>query len=161
MKNKINILAIITIVVGIILDQFTKYLVDLNLNLYEAIEIIPGFFSITYYRNNGAAWSMLEGQQLFFLVITIIALIAMVYYYFKIDKKEWGQKLALAMMISGTIGNFIDRCLFQYVRDFLDFIIFGYDFPIFNIADSLLVVGVFLMAILVILEEKREGRLWM
>lgn len=161
MKNKINIIAIVTIFLGIIIDQVSKYLIDVKLALYESIEVIPNFFAITYYRNNGAAWSMLEGQQLFFIIITIIALLAMIYYYFKINNKDWGQKLALSLMISGTIGNFIDRCLFQYVRDFLDFIILGYDFPIFNVADSLLVVGVFLMAILVFIEEKREGRLWM
>lgn len=136
------------------LDQITKYAIEAQLSLGQSIEIIKGFFSLTYARNTGAAWSILTGQMTFFYIISTIALVVMTYFLFKTDKKENLQRIALALLIAGTLGNFIDRLMFQYVRDFLDFIIFGYDFPIFNVADISLNVAIGLL----ILETILEGR---
>jgi signal peptidase II len=136
------------------LDQITKYAIEARLSLGQSIELIKGFFSLTYARNTGAAWSILTGQMTFFYIISTIALIVMTYFLWKTDKKETLQRFALALLIAGTIGNFIDRLMFQYVRDFLDFIIFGYDFPIFNVADISLNVAIGLL----ILEAFLEGR---
>jgi signal peptidase II len=136
------------------LDQITKYAIEARLSLGQSIELIKGFFSLTYARNTGAAWSILTGQMTFFYIISTIALIVMTYFLWKTDKKETLQRVALALLIAGTIGNFIDRLMFQYVRDFLDFIIFGYDFPIFNVADISLNVAIGLL----ILEAFLEGR---
>jgi signal peptidase II len=136
------------------LDQITKYAIEARLSLGQSIELIKGFFSLTYARNTGAAWSILSGQMTFFYIISTIALIVMTYFLWKTDKKETLQRFALALLIAGTIGNFIDRLMFQYVRDFLDFIIFGYDFPIFNVADISLNVAIGLL----ILEAFLEGR---
>lgn len=136
------------------LDQITKYAIEARLSLGQSIELIKGFFSLTYAQNTGAAWSILTGQMTFFYIISTIALIVMTYFLWKTDKKETLQRFALALLIAGTIGNFIDRLMFQYVRDFLDFIIFGYDFPIFNVADISLNVAIGLL----ILEAFLEGR---
>jgi signal peptidase II len=136
------------------LDQITKYAIEARLSLGQSIELIKGFFSLTYARNTGAAWSILTGQMTFFYIISTIALIVMTYFLLKTDKKENLQRIALALLIAGTLGNFIDRLMFQYVRDFLDFIIIGYDFPIFNVADISLNVAIGLL----ILEAILEGR---
>ena len=149
--RKREILLILAIVA---LDQITKYAIEAQLSLGQSIEIIEGFFSLTYARNTGAAWSILTGQMTFFYIISTIALVVMTYFLFKTDKKENLQRIALALLIAGTIGNFIDRLMFQYVRDFLDFVIIGYDFPIFNVADITLNVAIGLL----ILEAILEGR---
>lgn len=145
---------VLLILAVVALDQITKYAIEARLSLGQSIELIKGFFSLTYARNTGAAWSILTGQMTFFYIISIIALIVMTYFLFKTDKKENLQRMALALLIAGTLGNFIDRLMFQYVRDFLDFIIIGYDFPIFNVADISLNVAIGLL----ILEAILEGR---
>ena len=133
---------VVLLVVVVLLDQLSKWGIQSSIDLNESIEIIPGFFNITYVHNTGAAWSMLEGKMVFFYIITILFLIGMVYFYRTLDKKDWISQIGVILMIAGALGNFIDRLFLQYVRDFLDFIILGYDFPIFNIADISLCVGV-------------------
>jgi signal peptidase II len=145
---------VLLILAVVALDQITKYAIEAQLSLGQSIEIINGFFSLTYARNTGAAWSILTGQMTFFYIVSAIALVVMTYFLLKTDKKENLQRIALALLIAGTLGNFIDRLMFQYVRDFLDFIIIGYDFPIFNVADISLNVAIGLL----ILEAILEGR---
>ncbi len=145
---------VLLILAVVALDQITKYAIEAQLTLGQSIEIIKGFFSLTYARNTGAAWSILTGQMTFFYIVSVIALVVMTYFLVKTDKKENLQRIALALLIAGTLGNFIDRLMFQYVRDFLDFIIIGYDFPIFNVADISLNVAIGLL----ILEAILEGR---
>lgn len=135
-------------------DQLSKYLIELNLNYNESIEIIKDFFAIHYVRNEGAAWSMMEGKMIFFYLISIVALVAMVYFFKSSEKKDKLTRLGLVMMMAGTIGNLYDRLVFKYVRDFLDFNIFGYDFPVFNIADMALCIGVGFIILDVFLESR-------
>ena len=92
----------------------------------------------------------------FFYIITIIALIIMVMFYRNQKEADELVKVSLIMMMAGTIGNFIDRLCFQHVRDFLDFIIFGYDFPIFNVADIYVSVGTAVLAVLILFYYKDE-----
>ena len=158
--KKRNVFLIVIFIIGIVLDQWTKGLVANNMNLFESIEIIPGFFSITYAQNTGAAWSMMEGQMLFFYVITIVAFVLLVFYLKNLKEEQFLSKLGVIMMLSGTIGNFMDRVMFQYVRDFLDFIIFGYDFPIFNVADSFLCVGVAIILLEEFMDYYKVGAKW-
>lgn len=158
--KKRNVFLIVIFIIGIVLDQWTKGLVANNMNLFESIEIIPGFFSITYAQNTGAAWSMMEGQMLFFYVITIVACVLLVFYLKNLKEEQFLSKLGVIMMLSGTIGNFMDRVMFQYVRDFLDFIIFGYDFPIFNVADSFLCVGVAIILLEEFMDYYKVGAKW-
>ena len=148
MKLKHVLIGIATILI----DQITKIAAASSLSS-GSITMIPGFFRFTYAENSGAAWSMLEGKMWFFYIITVIALIAMVMFYRNQADSDELIKVSLVLMMAGTIGNFIDRLCFQHVRDFLDFTIFGYDFPIFNVADMALCIGVFLIIVDVLLEN--------
>ncbi len=160
MKNKKNLcIYFVVIMIGVIIDLVSKSMIAMNMQLHDSIELIPNFFYLTYYHNEGAAWGILQGQQGLFMIITIAALIIMGYYLFTLDQKDTFSKMGLLLMISGTIGNFYDRICFGYVRDFLDFYIFAYDFPIFNIADSLLCVGVALLVVAVFIDEKKKGNI--
>lgn len=141
----------------VLLDQLSKWLLDINMQIGDSITLIPGFFRITYLHNTGAAWSMFEGKMGFFMIVTVIALIVMGYFYYCVEKKDALTKYGLVLMMAGTLGNFIDRLCFQHVRDFLDFVILGYDFPVFNVADIALCVGVFLILVSVFLEERFGG----
>jgi len=143
-------------VIAIAIDQITKYLVVKNMELYEQIPIIDGFFYLTSHRNSGAAWGILEGKMGFFYVITVIVIIGIIYYLHKYGKDNKLFASALGLILGGAIGNFIDRLFHQEVVDFFDFIIFGYDFPIFNIADSALTIGVILVIIATLFEEKKQ-----
>lgn len=135
------------------LDQITKYFIDSYLQLGERITIIDGFFDITSVHNTGAAWSMLEGQMLVFAIASIVALILMILFYRSTSKEEFLTRSGLILMISGTIGNFYDRLIFQYVRDFLSFNLFGYPFPVFNVADICLCVGAGIILLAFFIEQ--------
>ena len=148
---------IFTIVFLVGLDQYTKQLIVTYIPLNERLEIIPNFFNITHVRNTGAAWSMLEGQKLIFIVITIVAIIYFSYLLIKDKDKPFINKLCYLLIVSGAIGNFIDRLINSYVVDFLSFKLFGfYDFPVFNVADCFLTVGVSIYIIISIVEMSRE-----
>lgn len=151
--NKFNYLIYLFIVVSLVsLDQYTKSIILNYFELYESKTIIDGFFSLTYVQNFGAGFSIMQNARTTFLIITPICLIGFSYLFIKSNDKL--SKTALLLMISGTIGNFIDRIVRIYVVDFLDFIIFGWDFPIFNVADIFLTIGVCLYIIALIKEEK-------
>jgi signal peptidase II len=139
----------------IVLDQFTKWLIVKNLEVGDSIEIIENFFYITSHRNRGAAWGILQGQMWFFYIITIIVIIGIVIYIQKAVKGKLLLGVSLGLMLGGAIGNFIDRLFRKEVVDFIDTYIFGYDFPIFNIADSALVIGVALLMIQMLKEERK------
>ncbi len=140
------------VVLMVLIDQFTKHLIVTYFALGESISLIDGFFSLTYVRNFGAGFSIMQGQSLFFYIITPIAIIGFVYLLLK--SKNIIEKIAVMMMIAGALGNFIDRITTIYVVDFLDFVIFSYDFPVFNIADCFLTVGVFILLICSFLEAR-------
>ncbi len=141
----------------IIFDQVTKYFVAGNLALHKPIEIIKGFFYITYAKNTGAAWSILEGNTFFLTFISFIVSAAMVYWLFKNKNEGKLVRISVLLMLGGAIGNLIDRALLGYVIDFLDFYIFGYDFPIFNIADSSLCIGVGLLLLSTFNEKEKAN----
>lgn len=142
----------------IILDQLTKWLIVKNLQLGESIKIIENFLYITSHRNRGAAWGILQGQMWFFYVITIVVIIGIVWYIQKAVKGQWLMGVSLGLMLGGAIGNFIDRVFRKEVVDFVNTYIFGYDFPVFNIADSALVIGVILLMIQMLKEERELKR---
>ncbi|MGM8214399.1 signal peptidase II [Bacillaceae bacterium W0354] len=144
--------------VVVIFDQITKFLIVGNMKIYESIEVIPGFFYITSHRNSGAAWGILEGKMWLFYIVTVVV-IGVIIYYMQMYKHEHPLiNIGFALILGGAIGNFIDRLRIQEVVDFLDFIIFSYDFPIFNIADSALTVGVIIVIILILYDEiKNKG----
>ncbi|MEH7106838.1 MULTISPECIES: signal peptidase II [Bacillaceae] len=138
----------------IVLDQFTKWLIEHNMYLGESIPIIDNVLYITSHRNRGAAWGILQGQMWLFYVITIVVIFAITYYIQKAAKGKRLLGVSLAFMLGGAIGNFIDRVIRKEVVDFIHTYIFGYNFPVFNIADSALVIGVILLMIQMFLEER-------
>lgn len=141
----------------IALDQWTKWLIVKNMEIGESIEIINGFLYITSHRNKGAAWGILQNQMMFFYMITIIVVVAIIYYMQKYAKQNAMLGVALSLMLGGAIGNFIDRLFRKEVVDFIHTYIFGYNFPIFNIADSSLTIGVILLFIyFLFFEEKKQ-----
>jgi signal peptidase II len=150
------VLYYIIAVLVIALDQFTKWMVVKQMEIGESIEIIPNFFYITSHRNRGAAWGILQGQMWFFYIITILVIIALVIYLQRLKKEEKWLGVALGLMLGGAIGNFIDRVWRKEVVDFVNTYIFTYDFPIFNVADSALVIGVGLIFVLTLFEGKTK-----
>lgn len=140
-------------IILVIIDQFTKYLTVQNIELGQVIEFIPNIVSLTYIRNTGAAFSILEGQMWFFYIVTIIVIGVLIYYMYTEAKKDRMLGILLSFILAGAIGNFIDRLMLQYVVDMikLEFI----DFAIFNVADSYLTVGVILLFIYTFYQERK------
>ncbi len=147
-------MSIVVLISGLVfvIDLITKYIIQNHVTLYN-VEIIKGFFSLTYAENTGMAWSLLSGKQAFLSIVSAIAIGVMIYYVVSKNTDRF-TKVALALMIGGAAGNLFDRLCLGYVRDFLDFIILGYDFPIFNVADSALTIGVILLIIASFMEDK-------
>lgn len=152
-----KIVGISTII--IILDQLIKYLISNKIELNESIEIINHFFLITYVQNIGAAWNILSGNRWLLIMIGMISLIAIYLYFIKDKKLKKIEVITYSILIGGIIGNLIDRIVYGYVIDYLSFNIFGYHFPVFNLADICIVVSVFLMIMIEIKgsEEKHEN----
>ena len=150
------IASILFVILLVVLDQASKiYLTLVNKTSPIDLEVIKGFFRITYTCNDGAAFSILKGKRVFFIIMTIVVVFFIVYYLLK-NKVYWVEKYSLLLIISGAVGNLIDRIMYGYVIDFLDFIIFGYDFPVFNIADSFITIGA-IGLIISILFLNKEG----
>ena len=145
-------------VVMIVIDQWTKYLVIENMTIGESIPVIENIFYLTSHRNPGAAWGILQGQMWFFYIITLIVVGIIIYYIEHYAKTNRLLGISLGLVLGGAIGNLIDRVRFQEVVDFVDVYIFSYDFPIFNVADSSLVVGVILIGIITLFEEVRKDK---
>ena len=143
MKKNIYLIAGI----GLLIDQITKILAHLYLN---DIEIIKNFFNLTYVENTGAAWGILDNNRIILICVSIIALLIVNKY---INTEVSINKLSIVsygLVLGGIFGNLLDRIFRGFVIDFLNFNIFGYNFPVFNIADSLIVIGIILMFIEVI-----------
>jgi signal peptidase II len=131
----------------IAVDQWTKWLVVKYMQLGESIPIIPNVLYITSHRNRGAAWGILQGQFWLFYLITVIVVIGLVIYIQRLPRGERLFGIALGLMLGGAVGNFIDRVFRKEVVDFIHTYIGTYSFPVFNIADSALCIGVALVFI--------------
>lgn len=146
----------------VVIDQISKWFVVKEMYLGQSIPLIEGFFYLTSHRNAGAAFGILQGQRLFFIIITIIVIIGLVYFLIK-GKVKSPVSWALALILGGAIGNFIDRVSTGEVVDFFDVKInlgfFYYDYPIFNVADSALVIGVAIILIDTLMDSLRERKL--
>lgn len=145
------------IIVGVVfLDQLTKWLTVINLDLGETFPVIEGVFHFTYRQNTGAAFSLFDepDQRWIFMTISTVAIIAMLVYLAINRNKNKLLCVALSFVVGGGIGNMIDRCLLKYVVDFIDVRLIN--FAVFNVADSFVCVGVGLLALYIILDEVRE-----
>ncbi|MCX8130648.1 MAG: signal peptidase II [Clostridia bacterium] len=143
---------IIIIIIALILDQLSKFLVINNIGLGVSNAVIENFFYLTYVRNKGAAWSILQNGRYFFLIITPIILAVLGFYLTKSKNKLLN--ISISFIIGGAIGNYIDRLFRVSVVDFLEFHFGSYIFPIFNIADCFIVVGTFLLGYYLIFLHK-------
>ncbi len=138
------------------LDQWTKWAVSTHMRPGQSIVIIPKLFELTYLQNTGAGFSIFEGYgKPFFAVLTVIAMAVMLWAYIK--AKRPGLQMSLALIFAGALGNFIDRMALGYVVDFFHFYIFGWSFPVFNIADICITLG-FLFLVIDMLREEHEQR---
>lgn len=148
-------LEILIIVLGLILDRVTKiWALNVLTNVSE-IPVINGFFSFAYLENRGAAFGILQNKQIFLTLITLIIMGGIVFYLFKYKPTSKILRISLALIVSGAIGNFIDRVWYKYV---VDFIMLHYKnvyyFPTFNVADMCVVVGTMLLVVYMIKEDK-------
>ena len=130
-----------------ILDLISKQVVIRMIDLHESIKVSKNFFYLTYTHNTGAAFSILTGQRIILILVATIILAILINYIRKNTVEKKIEKLAFSLVIGGAFGNLIDRIIRGYVIDFIDVKIFGYNFPIFNLADTFIVIGVLLMVI--------------
>lgn len=143
----------------VLIDQVTKYLVVKYMDLGQSIPLWTDVFHLTSHRNLGAAFGILQNQRLFFIIITIIVVIGILITLARLKGKQPLTSLALSLILGGAVGNFIDRATTGEVVDFLDFTLIN--FPIFNVADSAITVGVILMLLDVLLDSRKapsEGK---
>lgn len=148
-----KLLSLVIIVVGIVADQILKNWIVANIQLGDTEKIWPNFLSLTYIKNDGAAWSSFSGQQWFFLVLTPIVLVVALWFLWKKMAQNW-YFIGLTLIIAGALGNFIDRIRQGFVVDMFqtEFI----NFPIFNIADILLSVGFVLLFIAILTDKETK-----
>jgi len=148
MYKKITILAVITL----ISDQLSKLLIEANIHLNEAFTIIDDFFWLRYTNNYGAAWGVFSERTFLLVGVSLVAILVLIRYIntFSSNKRNI---YAFGILLGGITGNLLDRLFLGYVRDFLSFNIFGYKFPVFNLADIAIFIGVTLLIYAIIKGE--------
>lgn len=143
LKKRINMLIYILISLGILaLDIYTKYLAK-TVFILKDTELIPDVLYFTYVENRGAAFGIMQNRQWFFIAVTLLIILAMLFYIIKYKPQNKLIKLSLFFIMSGGIGNLIDRIRLGYVVDFIDVRIINY--PVFNVADCFVVIGAILL----------------
>lgn len=145
-------------IVVLVLDQITKKIVSGRMEVGDQISVVGDFFKIQLYKNNGASFSMLPNQRLLFIAVTIAIVIGIIWY---IRKNRSSRRvlslLGLGLILGGAIGNLVDRALYGEVVDFFKLTFGSYIFPIFNIADIGITIGVVLLLLNTILDVKDQG----
>ncbi len=137
----------------IVLDQCIKYLFTTSITFGESIQLIPQFFSFTLVKNTGVAFSLFAGSQIPIIVVSIVILYLLFIWVLKQKKDRWNI-LSFGLLFGGIIGNLLDRIFRAGVIDYLDFNLFGYDFPIFNLADIAVVIGACFLILIMWKEER-------
>ena len=154
--TKQNIVILVVSLILVVIDLWTKSIVSNQVGYNQSIEVIPHFFWITNVHNTGAAWSLFNQLIHLLGLVSLVAFILILYYSLS-RQHRMIESASLMMILAGTLGNGIDRWFLGYVRDFLSFNLFGYMFPVFNVADCLLVCGVGLYLVsLLIFGEKHD-----
>ena len=156
MKSKQKIYSIASIV--IMVDLILKFIVSAKLVENDIIKVIPNFFSIYYLKNTGAAFSILQDSTVFLVILSDLILLFLNHYIDKEQDLNRISEISLGMVIGGIFGNMIDRIINHSVTDFISFRIFNYNFPVFNIADIGITVGVFLLLISVLKDCRKEKK---
>jgi signal peptidase II len=162
MKRKYWVLLIFCFGI-LLLDQWTKYVVVQKLNLYHRIEVIQGFFNLTHVRNTGGAFGIFGGERgglgsVLFIIVSLIAIGCVFFLFVKIKENEKMLALPFSLILGGAIGNLIDRLQYGEVVDFLDFYLSAYHWPAFNVADSAICIGIGLLALELLIWDKKKKR---
>lgn len=148
---------IILLVLIIFADQLSKWLVVALLQGKESVYVIPGVLRFTYVENDGAAFGMLDDHRWVFLVLSTVMIIALIFYIVKYKPSSKWVMTSLILIVGGGIGNMIDRILLGYVIDFIDFCAFPNLWRwVFNIADSAVCVGTFMLSVWLIIDTVKE-----
>ncbi len=138
----------------LIIDQLIKIFIQKNIRLYQEIEIIPKFFSLYYVKNTGAAFSILQDNSSIILLISFLSIIILNYYIMKEKNITKISRISFGLLLGGIYGNLLDRIIHRSVIDYLSFYIFNYNFPVFNLADICITVGVGLLILEIILKKE-------
>lgn len=156
LRNKFIVMAVLVVVI-LVLDLVTKYIVDGMFEVGTGVSAIPGLFNIISVHNDGAAWGIFEGSQVMLIIMSLIFLGIFIWYFVVEKKKSWLFIVTFAFLFAGCLGNLYDRIVFGYVRDFIQFA-FWQSFPIFNFADTFLTIGIimFIIYLLIPLFKKKE-----
>lgn len=152
MSKKVYILVII----AFIIDQLSKSIISTYLKLNESIKIIKDFFYIRYINNYGASWGILKNSRTLLIIFSIIAILILLRYMYSFKNTKLNI-CGFGLLLGGILGNLSDRLIYGYVKDFLDFIIFNYDFPVFNFADIFIVIGVIILIISILCGSDSDG----
>lgn len=129
------------------IDIVSKIIINLLMDVNDRVVIIKNFFNITYVRNTGAAWSFMAGETWLITLISGLIIIGLLLYIKKNKPTNKLEKYGYSLVLAGAIGNFLERIFIGSVTDFLDFKIFGYNYPIFNLADCFIVIGIGLLLV--------------
>ena len=156
MRKLILILSSIFILIG----ELIKFVVINNMNLYDNISVIPNFLNITYVKNTGAAFSILDGNKYLFIGIALIALLFFIRFIFLDKKISKFDVITYSLVISGIVGNLIDRIFRDGVIDYIHFNIFNYDAPIFNFSDICIVIGAFMVLFILIIKGDSDENIY-
>ena len=149
------------ILVLLIVDQITKAIVFQKIAFLSSQSIIPGFFNLTHIHNRGAIFGLFsqsESQLLHIVLMlaTLVALALVVYYFFSTPPAEKLSKISLSLILAGALGNLVDRIFRGYVIDFLDLYVKKWHWPSFNVADSCVTIGAFLLVFVVFFKRRRK-----
>ncbi len=152
-----QILIIVLMLLAVFLDQISKYLVVIYMELGQSVEIIPGIFRFTYIQNKGAAFGSFSEDRWLFMILSVVAIVGLVVFIFWKKPKNKLMLSALIMIVGGGVGNMIDRVRLGYVIDFLDFCAFPKIWMwVFNVADSFVVVGAGMLILWLLLDMIKE-----
>lgn len=155
-KYKSIIIVSLIIVAGFAMDLITKTIANNTLAVFKENQVINGFFYLTLCYNTGGAWSIFSGNVAMLIIFSLLALGLVIYSMVKSTSKFY--LYSSSLFVGGLLGNLFDRMVYGKVIDFLDFVIFGYDFPVFNVADCFICIGVALMFVAIMKEEKENGK---
>ncbi len=143
----------------LMIDQVIKLFITMKMKLGQIITIIPNFFRIYYVKNDGAAFSFFSGKTYLLIIISMIIFFFLLNYIKKTKITNKLEIISIGLIMGGLVGNLVDRLLYKEVIDYLSFIIFGYNFAIFNFADIGIVIGVFIYIIYIIKDNIKHVKI--
>lgn len=153
------LVSVITIVL-VVLDQIFKLLVIKNIDLYSNVDIIHNFFYLTNIRNDGGAFNILSGSRIFFIILAIITIIMIIKFVLLDSNVSKFDSISYSLVLSGIIGNLIDRIFRSEVVDYIGFTLFNRDMPVFNFADMCIVIGAILIIFILLVKGDSDENIY-